>query len=102
MEDNSPLLDVRVRSKCIAIVTHFIVLRTHRYTYRSTIVGQEYRHHTKSYCVYYVYEELHGIMLAPTHEDSHIEVHTVGATSERTAAEKMEKLIFRAFFSSKM
>ncbi len=28
--------------------------------------------------------------------------HTVGATSERTAAGKTEKLIFRAFFSSKM
>ncbi len=29
-------------------------------------------------------------------------IHTVGATSERTAAGKTEKLIFRAFFSSKM
>ncbi len=29
-------------------------------------------------------------------------LYTVGATSERTAAGKTEKLIFRAFFSSKM
>ncbi len=34
---------------------------------------------------------------------SHICItYTVGATSERTAAGKTEKLIFRAFFSSKM